>query len=345
MPPMLRFASRFTLLTLLLLISAQQVACGPKNTEEAEQKKDVSWLTANPTGESIAALGRLADTDEKALAVLNARADTDENVYIAAWTAVTRNAAWGSTMLRSALGDPSRAELAARALPRKDARLVPFIGDLENAVVRLAAGKRGAVIAGILASIGPPAHSVVERRLIDAKTRGIMCDGIALPEASGDAKSTLLAVPVEARDNPSCVTTVMEMATTEDVVVGWLATGAEPGLLGVAAKSSLPCPRLAAIWKKALAERATEHQPAMTVPLSRSINRCTSILDPVLADLLTKSPRARATIISAIDPFGADLQLMKETCTALRSGVAGGESAGIRERADNAISRSCTFAK
>jgi hypothetical protein len=340
---MSRWPAVLLLLTAALVASA--AGCGPKNTEEAEQKKDVSWLAANPTGESIAALGRLADKDEKALAILNQRADSDDNVYIAAWTAVTRNAAWGTTMLRSALGDPSRAELAARALPRKDARLVPFIGDLENAVVRLAAGKRGAVIAGILASIGPPAHSVVERRLLDAKTRGVMCDGIALPEASGDAKSTLLAVPIEGRDNPSCVTTVIDMATTEDVVIGWLATGAEPGLLGVAAKSALPCPRLAAIWKKALAERAQEHQPAMTVPLSRSINRCATILDPVLGDLLTKSPRARATIISALDPFGADLQVMKETCTALRSGVSAGESAGIRERADNAITRSCTFAK
>lgn len=334
-----------SVVVLLLTLAVSSAACGTKNTEEAEQKKDVTWLAANPTGESIAALGRLADTDEKALAVLNQRADSDENVYIAAWTAVTRNAAWGTAMLKSALGDPSRAELAARALPRKDARLVPFIGDLENAVVRLAAGKRGVVIAGILASIGPPAHSVVERRLIDAKTRGVMCEGIALPEASGDAKSTLLAVPIEARDNPSCVTTVIDMAATEDVVVGWIATGAEPGLLGAAAKSALPCPRLAAIWKKALAERAQEHQPAMTVPLSRSVNRCATILDPVLGDLLTKSPRARATIISAIDPFGPDLQQMKETCNALRSGVASGESAAVRERADNAINRSCTFAK
>lgn len=321
-------------------------ACGPKTTQEAEAKRDVAWLAANPTGDSIAALGRLADTDERALTALEARADKDENVYIAAWTALTRGASWGSKVIKSGLQDPNRAEMAARALPRKDTRTTPFVADLENALVRLAAGRRGALIAGILASLGTAAHTSVERRLIDPKTRGLMCDGIGLPEASGDAKSTLLAVPIEARDNASCVRVVIDMAVTEDVVVNWIGAGAEPGLVGAAAtNAALPCPRLALIWKKALAERPAEQHPALAVPLQRSVNRCAATLDPVIAEALTKAPRARPTIVSAIDPYGADLQLMRETCNALRSGVANGESPPIRERANDAVNRSCRFAR
>jgi hypothetical protein len=320
-------------------------ACGPKSSAEAESRKDVAWLAANPTGESIAALGRLADSDARAVAALEARAGHDVNVHIAAWTAVTRSAAWGTTFIKTSLADPSRAELASGALPRKDARLVPFTTDLENAVVRLAAGKRGSFIAGILASIGPAAHATVERRLIDPKTRGAMCDGIALPEASGDAKSVLLAVPTDARDHPSCVTTVIDMAATENVVLDWISTGAEPGLLSVAAKSTLPCPRLATMWNKALTERAPETQSALTVPLQRSLSRCAPQLDPVMAELLAKAPRSRATIVQAIDPYGTELSNMKETCTALKAGYANGENPKVRERAREAKLRGCAFAR
>lgn len=335
---------RLSLASLALLASCMS-ACGPKSVLEAEAKRDVKWLADNPSGDAIAALGRLADSEPRALTALQARADSDVNVYIAAWSAVTRNADWGTTFFRSSLGDPSRAELASSAMPRKDPRLVTFISDLEGAVVRLAAGQRGSVIAGILASIGPQAHSTVERRLVDPKTRGVMCDGIVLPEASGDAKSTLLAVPAEARDNPSCVSAVINMAGTEDVVLGWLATGAEVGLLGVAAKSTIPCPRLAALWQKALAERGPESQTAMAVPLQRSISRCNTVLDPVLAELLAKAPRARPTIVQALDPYGTELHGMKETCAALRQGYARRERAIVRERANDAVNRACTFAR
>lgn len=303
------------------------------------------WLADNPSGDSIAALGRLADTDPRALGALQARAGTDLNVYIAAWSAVTRNAAWGTTLFRSALADPSRAELASSAMPRKDPLLISFIADLDGAVLRLASGQRGTVMAGILASIGPPAHSTIERRLADPKTRGVMCEGIVLPEASGDAKSVLLFVPPEARDHPACVSAVITMAATEDVVLGWLATGAEAGLLGVAAKSTLPCPRLATIWSRALTERGPEGRAAMSVPLQRSIARCSPVLDPVLAELLAKAPRARATIIQALDPYGTELHVMKQTCAALKQGYARGESAKVRERASDAIQRSCALAR
>ena len=330
---------------MLIVLSAALGGCSPKNATEAEGRKDVAWLAANPSGESVAALGRLADDDPQALAALEARAEKDVNVHIAAWAAVQRNATWGTTLLKASLADPSRAEMAASALPRKDARLIPFIPDLEGAVVRLAAGKRGSFIAGILASIGPAAHTTVERRLIDPKTRGAMCDGINLPDASGDAKSVLLAVPTEARDNPSCVTAVIEMAATEDVVLDWIGAGSEPGLLGVAARANLPCPRLAGVWKKALTERPPEAHPALTVPLQRSISRCTAALDTVLGELLAKAPRARPAIIQAIDPYGTELASMKDTCAALRQGYARGESALARARAEEALNRGCKFAR
>lgn len=319
------------------------VACGPRNVSEAEAKRDVAWLSDHPTGDAIAALGRLADKDEKARAALEARSLTDVNVYIAAWTAVTRGAEWGSAMMRAALADPARADLAASALPRKDVRLAGFVTDLEGAISRLAAGKRAAGIAGILASIGPSAHTAIERRLIDPKTRGAMCDGIALPETSGDAKSTLLAVPIEARDHPSCVTAVIEMAATEDVVSNWIATGAEIGLLGVAAKSTLPCPRMAAIWKKALTERQPD--AAMTVPLQRTIARCASTMDPVLAEVLGSAARARPIVISAVDPFGNELTGMRATCLALRKPGPAGESKLVRERANDAVAHACGLSK
>lgn len=329
----------------LLLVSLLAGACAPKDARDAEARRDVAWLVANPAGDSIAALGRLADADPRAVAALEARAAQDVNVHIAAWTAVTRDAAWGAPFVKASLTDPSRSELAASALPRKDARVAAFLAELEGAIVRLASGRRGSTIAGIVASLGPTAHATVERRLIDPKTRGAMCDGIALPDASDDAKSALLAVPTDARDHPSCVAAVIHMAETEDVVRDWLAVGAEPGLLGVAGAGSLPCPRLATIWKKALTERAPETHPALTVPLQRSIARCAAELDPVVAELLAKAPRARPAILQGIDPYGTDLASMRETCDALKRGYANGESALARERARDALSHGCAFAR
>lgn len=320
------------------------LACKPANVQQAEQKKDVDWLAGDGSAEAMAALGRLADTEPKALAALDARAGTDVNASIAAWTAVTRNQPWGTTFLRSALADPTRAEIAASAFPRRDPRLVPFAADLEGAVVRLAAGHRGSVLAGVLASIGPSAHANVERRLIDPKTRGAMCNGIGLPEASGDAKSLLLAVPADARDNPACVDDIVEMANKEDVVLGWLATGAEPGLLGAVAKSTLPCPRLATIWGKALAERPADAQPALAVPLQNSTHRCAATLDPVLADLLEHAPASRAPIALGLDPYAGDLSDMKKTCDQLHRNYMNAENARVREKVADALSHGCRFA-
>lgn len=336
---------RKALLLVVLGASLALPACKPKTVGEAEAKRDITWLADDASPQSVAALGRLADTEPKAIAALEKRAILDVNAYIAAWEAVTRGAAWGTTFLKTALTDPTRADVAATALPRRDPRLIPFVPDLEGAVVRLSAGRRGSVVAGVLASIGPAAHTHVERRLVDPKTRGAMCDGIALPEASGDAKSLVLAVPPEARDHTSCVDFVLTMASTENVVLDWLALSAEPGLLTATAKSTLPCARLGVIWSKGLVERAPESHSALTVPLQISLRRCAAALDPIIADLLTKAPRSRSCIMQAIDPYSGELTDLRLTCRALRGGWVSGESPRIRERADDALAHGCAFVK
>jgi hypothetical protein len=326
------------------LLAVGFVACKPKTVGEAEAKRDIAWLADDASPQAMAALGRLADADPRAVAALERRSSIDVNAYIAAWEAVTRSAPWGTTFLRTALADPTRADVAATALPRRDPRLIPFVPDLEGAVIRLSAGHRGSVVAGVLASIGPSAHAQVQRRLIDPKTRGAMCDGIGLPEASGDAKSLVLSVPPEARDHASCVDIVLTMAGTEDVVLDWLAVNAEPGLITAAAKSTLPCASLSVIWSKGLVERPQETHAALTVPLQLSLRRCASVLDPVIAELLAKAPRARGCIMQAIDPFSTELADLKLTCRALHGGWVGSESGRIRDRAHDALAHGCSFA-
>lgn len=328
-----------------LLGSGGISACKPKTTGEAEAHRDVAWLTDEGSPQAMAALGRLADSDPRAVSALEKRSSIDVNAYIAAWEAVTRGAPWGTTFLRTALADPTRSDTAATALPRRDPRLIPFVPDLEGAVVRLSAGHRGSVLAGVLASIGPTAHAQVERRLIDPKTRGAMCDGIALPEASGDAKSLVLAVPPAGRDHASCVDMVLTMAATENVVLDWLALNAEPGLITATAKSALPCARLGVIWAKGLVERPPDTHSALAVPLQLSLRRCASTLDPIIADLLEKAPRSRACIMQAIDPYSGELTDLKLTCKAIRGGWVTGETARIRERAQDALSHGCQYVR
>lgn len=330
---------------LALLALVGLLGCKPKTVGDAEANKDVAWLAAETSPEAVAALGRLADTSPSALTVIEKRTATDVNAYIAAWEAVTRGAPWGAAVLRSALADPTRADVAATALPRRDPRLIPFVPDLEGAVVRLSAGRRGSVIAGVLASIGPAAHTQVERRLVDPKTRGAMCDGIGLPEASGDAKSLVLAVPPEARDHTACVDLVLTMAGTENVVLDWLAQTAEPGLMSATAKGRLACPRLGAIWAKALVDRAPETHAALTVPLRLSLQRCAVELDPIIADLLTKAPRSRDVIMQSIDAYATEMSDLKLTCAALHAGWVRAESPRVRQRAIDALAHGCKFAQ
>lgn len=339
------FRSKAPLLSLALAGVLLLIGCKPKTVSEAEARRDIAWLDGESSAEATAALARLADTDPRAVAALNKRVAIDVSAYIGAWEAVTRQASWGTTFLRAALADPRRADVAATALPRRDPRLIPFVPDLEGAVVRLSAGHRGSVVAGVLASIGPAAHKEIERRLVDAKTRGAMCDGIGLPEASGDAKSLVLAVPPEGRDHASCVDVVLRMAATEDVVIDWMAVTAEPGLITATAKSALPCPRIGLIWAKGLVERPADSHAALAVPLQLSLRRCGSTLDPIIADLLDKAPKARPCIMQAIDPYSGELSDLKQTCKALRAGWVNNETARVRERAQDALSHGCAFAR
>lgn len=327
--------------SLWLCVISALAACAPKDVGEAEAKKDVAWLSTAGTSDATAALGRLADADPKAQAALKARAATDVNAYIAAWQAVVRGQRWGEDLLRAGFADPQQAELAASALPRKDPKLVPYATDLEGAVVRLAAGRRGSVVAGVLASIGAEAHGHVQRRLMDPKTRSAMCDGIGLPEASADAKKLVLQVPAEARDQPACVNAVLGMATKEDVTLDWMARSAEPGLFGAAARGDMPCPRLVAAWKSALVERPSTDQTALVVPLKLALGRCSRELDAVLAETLASTPGARATIVSAIEPFGSELADLTLTCATFGKPWMNAESPRVRERAADALAGGC----
>lgn len=320
-------------------------ACGPSTVSEAEQRGNVDFLEKAGTSDAVAALGRLADTNKSAQAAIERRSAFDVNAMLAAWHAHGRGAAWGTTLLKGALVDPQRAEIAAQSMTRRDPNLVPFVPELEQGVTRLSGGSRGGTVAAVLASVGPPAHGAVERRLMDAKTRGAMCDGMSVPDASNDAKSTLLAVPIQGRDHQSCVNVVMSLAATDDAVLGWLGVNAEPGLLNAAGKGTLPCPRMMIAWKRALLERPPETFAALTVPLSIAIKRCSSAFDPMIAEVLNGAPSSRATVVMAIDPFGSETTEMPLTCKVLGPIARSGESARVRERAEDATTHACLNVK
>ena len=64
----------FAVCALVALVSSGAVsACKAKTTGEAEANRDVSWLADNASPEAMAALGRLADSDPRAVAVLEKR--------------------------------------------------------------------------------------------------------------------------------------------------------------------------------------------------------------------------------------------------------------------------------
>ncbi|HZU84794.1 MAG TPA: hypothetical protein VE987_17810 [Polyangiaceae bacterium] len=318
-------------------------ACHPATIAEAEAKKDVRWLDEHGTPDAIAAIGRIADAEPDAVAALEARSSFDVQAFAAAWTAVVRGAPWGTAMIRRGLADPRRADLAASAMPKSDPRLLPFLPDLEAALVRLSASTQNFNVSSTLASIGPPAREAIERRIVDASTRGAMCRGAASRLADPDARRVLLGVPEAARDAPSCVDAVVRIAADDDAALSWMAVDGEPGLLGAAGKShELPCPRLHVAWTKALASRRPEAYPALTVPLGYAVQRCTAEMDGVLADAIVHLPATRATVVEAIDPFGSYGKGLPATCAALPE-IAGGtrDSAIVRERAGDALSHAC----
>ena len=319
--------------------------CRPSTVADAEAKGDVAWLDAKGTPEALAALGRLADKNPKAVVAIESRMAYDPTAYALAWSATVRGAAWGTTTLKKALGDPSRAEAAAAAMSRKDPHLAQFVTELEGALVRLAASQQNAAVATGLASVGAPAKDAVERRLADGSTRGAMCRGISSTDASGEARKSLTLVSPASRDNGYCVDAVIKIASEDDDLLAWLATSGEPGIVGAAGKNELmTCGRLHTLWGKALAERAPEVYSALLVPLSNALKRCPKELDGVLADAITRLPATHFVVVGAIDAFGSYGGNLKATCAALPIVAANMKAPGVtRERARDALAHSCTM--
>ncbi len=317
--------------------------CRPSTIGEAESRHDIQWLDENGTPDAIAAIGRLADTDAKAVTAVEARSFFDAQAFVAAWAAVARGSRWGANTIRLGLADPKRADLAAGAMSKGGVLLVPFLGDLDASLVRLAASAHNLNVSSTLASAGSPARKIIMQRLVDASTRAPMCRGIASKNADANARAALLEVPESARDAPSCVDAVVRVAADDDAALTWLASLAEPGLLGAAGSSStMPCSRLHVVWTKALALRPPEERAALTVPLGYAVKRCPAELDGVLADAVVHLPATRRMVVEAIDPFAAYGGALQATCAALPAVAEGGhDSAIVRERASDALGHMC----
>jgi hypothetical protein len=321
---------------------ASLAGCRPSSIAEAEAQGDVAWLQRNDSPSAAAALGRLADTHSDAVEALKTRSTYDDEAFRAAWKAVQRGAAWAPPLFHQGLGDPKRADSAAMAMAKRDAQLAPFVDDLEGALERLSASPQNSNIALTLASAGPPARAAVERRLADASTRGPMCRGIGMPQASDDARKALVGVPEAARDAPSCVDAAVQIAIDDEAALAWLAERAEPGILGAAGKNAaMPCARLHVAWVKAFGARPTSIYPALTVPLAYAVSRCAGQLDGILADALAHHPATHTVVVEAIDPFASYGDDLHATCAALRAVTGGADSAVVRERASDAFTHAC----
>ncbi|HEX8791250.1 MAG TPA: hypothetical protein VF765_09910 [Polyangiaceae bacterium] len=317
--------------------------CKPSTIAEAESKGDVAWLDQNGTPDAVAALGRLADTKPKAVAALEGRSTWDVNAFRAAWAGVLRGVPWGPKMLRDGFADPKRADLAASAVDKHDARLIVFVPDLEAALDRLSASMQNFNVSSDLAAIGPAAHGAIVRRLADASTRGAMCRGIAAQDASADARSALLEAPVSSRDAEGCVDAVVHIAAEDEPTLDWLGDHGEPGLLGAAGKlETLQCPKLHVVWTRVLASRTATEYSALTVPLGYAIKRCASDMDGVVADSIVHYPATHTFVVEAIDPFDGYGKALRATCAALpRVASDGRDSAVVRERATDALYHAC----
>jgi len=317
--------------------------CKPSTIAEAERKGDVAWLDQNGTPDAVAALGRLADTNPKAVAALEGRSTWDVQAFRAAWDGVLRGVPWGPTMLRGGFADPKRADLAASAVNKHDPKLVVFVPDLDAALERLSASMQNYNVSSALSAIGPAAHDAVVRRLADASTRGAMCRGVAAQDASADARKTLLQAPVSSRDATGCVDAVVHIAAEDEATLDWLGDHGEPGLLGAAGKlETLPCPKLHVVWTRALTSRTADEYSALTVPLGYAIKRCTADMDGVVADSIVHLPATHAFVVQAIDPFDGYGKSLRATCAALpRVAGDGRDSAVIRERATDTLDHGC----
>jgi hypothetical protein len=321
-------------------------SCGPRTVLEAEKRGDIAWLTKEGSPEAVAALGRLGDSDSRAVQAVEARADADVNAFIAAWAATQRGSAWGPAAIRSGLANPARADVTASVMTRKDPHVDAFVPELASALQRLAASRDNTAIAGVLASAGAAGDPVVARRLEDGATRAAMCRGIGSPDSSDNARRVFMSVSVNGRDHESCVETALSLAKDDDAAMNWLAQNAEPGLLSAAgARQEFPCSRLSLVWTKALASRPGTSGTGLTVPLHHALARCGRALDPVLAAALTQQPSAYELIVAGIDPFGTETSDLPQTCAALKPHYASRGNAFTRERARAAVTHGCVFAK
>jgi hypothetical protein len=326
---------------LIFFALAAALGCRPATIAEAESKGDVEWLEQNGTPDAVAALGRLADKDSKAVTALKSRR-FDAFAFRAAWAAVLRDAAWGSAMLHEALADPKVSDLAASAMGRRESHLVSFLADLDGALVRLSASTQNFNVSSALASVGPPARQTIEQRLLDPSTRAAMCRGIASNDAEIDAHNALLSVPEKARDDPACVDAVARVAAQDEAALTWLSERGEPGLLSAAGKEdSLPCAKLHVVWVKAFLARPASLYPALTVPLGYAVKRCAAEMDGVLADAIVRLPATHGVVVEAIDPWANYGGALRATCAALVSVASGHDTAFVRERASDALFHAC----
>jgi hypothetical protein len=316
-------------------------SCKPQNVAEAEAKGDVKWLAENGSPEAVSALGRLADKDPKAASWLEAHATTDSAVYIAAWEATERNAGWGPSLLRSALLDTARADAAASAMKRGSPTLVQFIADLEGAVGRVE-GTRPSTVAAVLASVGAPASTVIERRLADPKTRGAMCRGIGSTDSSAESRAVLLRVSTEARNDAGCLEAVTNLALVDPKVFDWLASSGETGLLRhVGEANGMPCAKLAALWRTAIDKRPASDHGALAIPLGAAIKRCPPEMDAVLAQSLD-NPASAPLVIAGVDPYDRSTSELRATCSGLRrASLYGKIPRRSAERAQDAVLHGC----
>jgi len=332
----------------LAVLTTTLAGCQPTNVADAESREDVAWLANRETPSAIAALGRLANHSPKAREVLENRFGSDVNASIAAWTAAKENASWGAPFLRRALSDPARADVAASGMGRDDPALVPFVGDFDAALARTprTSEGQGAPLASHLASIGPSAHAAVIHSLSNPSSRGAMCRAIANPDASDDARKALVDAPESSRDDAHCVAAAVQLALKEPRFQAWLATRAESGLLGAAARGTeFPCDKLNDVWRQAIAERTPEQHAQLTVALSQAIMRCGHAMDGALAADVSTSPSARRLIVMALDPFGTAATDLPLTCKALARPIGRVDSPLIRERTSDLLAHACPGAK
>lgn len=321
-------------LAALFAALAVGAACRPSSSSDAEAKGDVSWLSEHDAPDAIAALGRLADKDPRAVAALASKPTLD--TYIAAWAAVLRGAPWGQKQLTAALGEPAHAENAAKALGRGDPRLGGLVEALEGSV-------RGGCVApcpSVLASAGASGASAVQHLLENAKTRDAMCNGLASVDATKETRAAFFHVSEAARDAPSCLRAASAMAAVDDDALEWLAKSAETGLVGSASKDEvLPCARVKLLWSNAIKERPEASYTALAIPLAAAIKRCPADLDETVAHALTGTEAAQTLAVQAIDPYDASVRQLHVTCEVLVGAVRGRLPTRVRARASDTLAR------